>query len=207
MIFVFSYNRPEMLLQTLIHLRNFNQRVVVIDDGSDYDYTEHAELCEYIRTPHMGKSEWWQNWVLALDIAKKSGEKFFVFMPDDFENLDYDRIVEFNKALPNLHTCNLINCGRTNHWGNNYYVVNEELIHSDFNDCGFFCNFEVLRKLKFTMFVTNSETSSGVGKQLTTRLRKSGIPMYSPVRSFAYHGDHESVMHPEERKVNPIISK
>ena len=31
--------------------------------------------------------------------------------------------------------------------------------------------------------------------------------MMKPKKSMAFHGDHESVMHPEERKKNPLISK
>jgi hypothetical protein len=31
--------------------------------------------------------------------------------------------------------------------------------------------------------------------------------MYTPKKSLAFHGDHESKMHPEERKKNPLISK
>ena len=30
--------------------------------------------------------------------------------------------------------------------------------------------------------------------------------MYKPVKSLTYHGDHESKMHPEERKQNPLKS-
>jgi len=48
--------------------------------------------------------------------------------------------------------------------------------------------------------------SSGVGRQLSIRLRDLKIPIFTPIKSFAYHGDHESLMNPEVRKIHKIIS-
>ena len=49
--------------------------------------------------------------------------------------------------------------------------------------------------------------SSGVGYQLSRRLIQLDIPMYKPIKSLAKHGGHESIMHTEERKLNPLKSK
>lgn len=47
---------------------------------------------------------------------------------------------------------------------------------------------------------------SFVGEQLTRRLVNLKVPIFTPIKSFAYHGDHESLMNPEVRKIHKIIS-
>jgi hypothetical protein len=196
-----------MLLETLKHLQQFGQRVVVIDDGSTYDHSEHSDICEYLRLRHEGKEGWYKHWQRAFDIAKESGEEFFVFMQDDLQNFDYFGAKSMCHSFARLSCFNIINCGRKNHWGNRYYVVDDRTIHCDFNDCMFFCSRAVLKALDFCIDKSRKKLgSSGVGYELTMRMREEGIKMYMPVKSFAYHGDHESKMHPIERKKNPIIS-
>jgi len=56
-------------------------------------------------------------------------------------------------------------------------------------------------------WVKNPNLSSGIGRSLTFDFKNGNVPMYIPVDSLAIHGDHESQMHPEERKRNPLISR
>ena len=57
MIFITSYNRPEMLLSLLKELEG--ERITVIDDGSEYNPEQLTEYCTYVRTPHRGKFGYW----------------------------------------------------------------------------------------------------------------------------------------------------
>lgn len=48
--------------------------------------------------------------------------------------------------------------------------------------------------------------SSGVGRQMSHRLHAAGRSLYGASQALALHGDHESVMHPEHRKLTPLVS-
>ena len=208
MIFIFSYNREQMLRQMLTDIKG--EAFVVLDDGSDFD-TENM-----VKFPHEGKAGFWKKWKHAFEMAEKSDDEIFIFMPDDFERLQMGDILmlhEQHKHEPYVY--NIINDGRDSSWMPFTAVqTNEHTIQVGFTDCGFFCNREALKRLEFRIdpispqrFKQKKNISSGVGQQLTNRFTRHGVKMFKPVRSLAYHGDHESMMHPEERKLNPLISK
>lgn len=210
MIVVFSYNRLEMLKQVVSELKN--EDFIVLDDGSEFDIDSLD--CDYMRFEHVGKEGFWRTWNLALELCKESNDDFFMFTPDDFINIDLKRIKKLhNQFKSNPYIYNTINDGREQNFIHTPVVqVDKETIDVGFNDCGFFCNRAALEMLEFKMIpipltrFNQSGISSGVGQQLTMRLHKAGVPMYKPFKSLAYHGEHESVMHKEERKQNPLIS-
>lgn len=209
MVIVFSYNRETMLKEALKPLDGIEH--LVIDDGSSFD----LEFCKYLQTDHQGKQGFWRLWNLALYECLNTDHDFFMFMPDDFTNIDIDRIKELHdrfKTTP--YTYNIINDGRKNCWRISDNVqIDEDTEDCGFVDCGFFCNREALELLRWTIEpipasrFNKPNISSGVGQQLTNRLAALRIPMYRPFKSLAYHGDHESQMHGDERKQNPLLSK
>jgi glycosyltransferase involved in cell wall biosynthesis len=209
MIFVFSYDRPDMLMQTLKDISNSSERIIVIDDGSEYDYIEHQKYCaEYIRLPHEGKAGWYKHWQVAMKMAEESPDWFFAFMPDDFTGFDVGRAIDLCRQYHPLSCFNIINCGRQTNWGGKSIPFDHQLIHCGFNDCGFFCRRSTLEKIGFQIQKPRKKlNSSGVGYELTMMMRQADISMFMPVRSLAHHGAHESKMHPEERKINPLISR
>jgi hypothetical protein len=208
MIFIFSYNREQMLRQVLTDIQG--EAFVVLDDGSDF------ETDNMVKFPHEGKAGFWKKWKHAFEMAEKSDDELFILMPDDFERLQMGDILmlhEQHKHEPYVY--NIINDGRDSSWMPFTAIqTNEHTIQVGFTDCGFFCNREALKRLEFRIdpispqrFKQKKNISSGVGQQLTNRFTRHGVKMFKPVRSLAYHGDHESMMHPEERKLNPLISK
>jgi len=42
---------------------------------------------------------------------------------------------------------------------------------------------------------------------LTFRMMRTNCKMFTPTKSLVHHGDHESLMHPEERIKTPLTSK
>lgn len=205
MIFVFSYNRKQMLESILETLDG--ELVVVIDDGSDY-VINHANV---MRFANGGKREFWKRWNTALEIARQSNCQSFMFMPDDFLYMDMQRIKLLCEQMNDApYVYNIINDDREWSWIKyEPKQIDDETIQIGFTDCGFFCNRTVLELLDFRLrpITRGNLVSSGVGHQLTTRLTRLGVPFFKPVKSLAYHGDHPSMMHPKERKRNPIISK
>ena len=203
--YVFTYNRKSMLDKTIEHLNDFSIRPMIIDDGSTYR-THHAR---YYRFEHGGKDGFWYLFNYAFVDSANKLDDIFLFMPDDFQDIDIERIKELHEQFKGKpYVYNIINDGRSGMWtGVMESKVDDNTLMCGMVDCGFFCNYQALRKIGFYVTETEStETESGVGKQLSQRFLKAKVPMYKPVKSLAYHGNHESVMHPELRKRNPLIS-
>lgn len=133
MIFVFSYQREEMLKQVLTDIQG--EDFVVLDDGSDFE-------CEnMIKFKHEGKQGFWKKWVKAFEIAKKKEELMTV--------QDWIKIAQqtFNKYINRRdkgHPC--ISCGKTitgrvnaSHYfnANNHWAVrfDEDNVHSSCITC------------------------------------------------------------------------
>jgi len=196
-----------MLRQVLTDIHG--EAFVVLDDGSDFE-TESM-----VKFPHEGKAGFWKKWKHAFEMAEKSDDELFIFMPDDFERLQMGDILmlhEQHKHEPYVY--NIINDGRDAQWtAFNPKQVDEHTIRIGFTDCGFFCNRKALDAIKWKIdplnpliFKRNPHMSSGVGQQLSSKFFYNDVAMYKPVRSLAYHGDHISQMHPLTRPSNPLIS-
>lgn len=190
-VIITHYNRPEFLRKQLNELKD--HCVTVIDDGSTCDLSFVDDL---IRFPHIGKKGFWLIWNKALQVAKYSHEEVIMFAPDDFINFDLQAIEKLD--LDNK-VYNIINDGRKSCWGENNFV-----------DCGFIASKKSIMKINVNKPPNNwfnqENKSSSVGYQLTKQFKSLGIEMITPTKSLAFHGNHESKMHPKERLKNPLIS-
>ena len=208
-VIVFSYQREEMLYHVLKELKH--EVVTILDDGSDF-VIKHPNV---IRFKNGGKQKFYQKWQVALLIAEGSESDLFLFMPSDFLNIDLKRI----KALHNRYkhepyVYNIINDGREMCWNNfRPITIDRDTTQVFFTDCGFFCNRSALAKIGFTIpdvtpqrFQRRQDISSGVGQSLTQLFNRHKVKMYKPTKSLAYHGDHESTMHKEQRTIIPLLS-
>lgn len=210
MTFIFNYEREEMFHQVLNHLKELNP--VVLDDGSSY-FIDYPNV---IRFKNGGKQDFWRKWFVAFEIAKGSDDDFFLFMPNDFMDLDLKKVKKLHKKFKNNpYVCNIINDGREWCWLRKPAEPVDQFVKKVyFTDCGFFCNRKALERIDFKIdpvddkrFIRSRDISSGVGQQLTMKFNRGGVKMYLPYKSLAKHGDHESTMHKDERKNNPLISK
>jgi len=163
-----------------------------------------------------------QRWIIAIENLLARGvnthqqiSKLTGLNPDLSKKylIKIKEIHEQHKSHPYVY--NIVNDGRDCSWNKIQPVqIDNETYKVGFTDCGFFCNRKVLELLAFKInpipesrFFHNEFASSGVGEQLTRRLNALKIGIYKPIKSLAFHGDHESVMHKELRKKQPIISK
>ena len=211
-IFIFSFNREEMLKQVVERVKEYNY--FVFDDGSNFNLPLKNRL---FRFDHRGKELWWELWDIVFDSTRylHKEKELFVFTVDDFLDLNIEKIFELHekyKSKPYVY--NIVRDHRDYCWNHKKVIdIDDETQQIGFVDCGFFCNREVLEMLEFKINpidpkrFRNKSISSGVGEQLTARINKLGIPIYRPVKSLAYHGNHPSVMHPQLRKSDKIISK
>ena len=209
--FITSYQRPNRLLSLL---KELDGTTIVLDDGSDYDPAEHKQYCRYYRYPHQGKQQFWRLWDEMLRMAKESTEDEFLFLQDDVENVQVDEIKSVTEGL-NEYGFNIMRRGSplrgwTQVRPKPTTLNGVDCFKCGYVDCIFATNRQSLAKLNFKMEpippYRKQGVSSGVGEQLSQRFVKAGVPMYFPEESLAFHGDHESKMHPN-RKVNHMISQ
>lgn len=209
MTFIFNYEREDMFKQILSQLSHM--KPVVLDDGSSY----FIDYPNTIRFKNGGKEKFWEKWFVAFRIAEGSKDDFFLFMPNDFLDLDLDRMRMIHEQLNDEpYVYNIINDGRDSCWIPFKGVhINDETIQVGFTDCGFFCNRKALEAINFQIDPVDKrrferrDISSGVGQQLTMKFTRQGVPMYKPLKSLAEHGNHPSVMHGKHRDKVKLISR
>lgn len=199
MIFVTTYQRPNMLMRLLQELHG--EDVIVFDDGSEYDATPFYQYCDYRRVSHQGKENFWQLWQLMLTTAQYSGRDEFIFLQDDLYNVDLEGLRQVE--TPDKYALNLMNVGPDRGWSPAGYV-----------DCIFKTNRATLDEIGWYVdpvspcrWTINPGMSSGVGQNLSRRFYEHRMPMILPDKNYASHGDHESMMNPKERQKNPLICK
>jgi hypothetical protein len=210
-IIIFAYNRPDALLELLHELKGYD--ITVIDDHSAYDPTEHMKLCEYIRTPPRRKYGFWKQWQFAFDICRNSKHEYFLFIPDDYYDIDMAKLKRIKSTKPfMLHPTNF---GTKKMWTNIQpqpaTFCGISCLKVGFVDCTFYTNRITLELMEWTQpevgwdWFVHKDMSSGVGWSQSHLLEKLEIPIYLPDKVLAHHGKWDSVMHPEHRKEIPLI--
>lgn len=166
-----------------------------------------------------GRKKFWRRWERARQFCLGSKHDNYLIIPDDVTDIDLDAIRTIAKENKGrIYTCNVINDGRESCWGraipknrgHKYYVGEYMIKECNFFDCGGVTNRATLSRISIKRVSEHwhkTRTSSGVGIQITQQLRRYNAKMYQPTPSLCHHGDHESVMHPEERKKNPLVTK
>lgn len=215
-ITIYSYEREEMLRNLIEEIKVFSASGYdvtynIIDDGSSFNHFDN-----FHQFKHGGKPLFWERWDYGLRQAELEVADMYLFIPSDYSKIDFKGIIKRHLNHNHLaYAYNVINDGRTFCWNMVRPInIDEHTLKVGFTDCGFFCNRQALDRLGYYVspvnplrFVDNPAISSGVGQQLTQRMRKMNVNMYLPKKSYAYHGDHPSTMHKEEREKNPLKSK
>ena len=210
-----NYERKKMLRELLHSIKGFNSENItvdyfIIDDVSSYKLRDKNF---HINAEHRGKLFYWKTFNEMFKYCKNNLYDIYVLTPNDFQKYDFNRIVEYGIKFKNIeYIFNIINDGREISW-NNFTPVNitENIRLQFFTDCGFFTNYKTLASLNFKVYKIKHNVGkaggSMVGSQLSNRLNNERIPIFTPIKSIAYHGHHDSLMHPEERKQNNLISQ
>ena len=207
--FITTYDRKRDLKRVVSHMNKNGLNPIIYDDGSTYK----TKLPNYNRHEHRGKQGFIHTWKEILEVCRNNNADLYLFMPDDFHDLDFERLYEYHnrfKAYP--YACNIINDGRTKCWTRLSCLDMGDHYRLGFVDCGFFCNREALERIDFSLgslpadWFKYENRSSGVGMLLSTGFISTRVKMYKPKKSLAFHGDHESKMHPQARKETPLKS-
>ncbi len=235
-ILITTFKRPGMLLSLLHQINcqraNHELAVICVHDGPSSGYEETQKYLKknfqntlYCTQDHFGKSHYYRVINVLYEIAKSEHEKkkfdYLIQVPDDISLADnfFEKAVrQFENIQDSQKIClNLLNDGRkqpgwTHQEPKEVKFSHTPYILSQWVDMCFLSTarfFEVLdwRILRIDQFwASNPNLSSGVGMQISQRLFNDGNNLYQVKKALVSHGSHDSVMHPEHRKLNPLIS-
>ncbi|ULB45240.1 tetratricopeptide repeat protein [Limnospira fusiformis KN01] len=224
-----SFNRHIFLRRLLANIDreadNYDISVDVFDDGSQdpvvenaNDYPNLASLAVH-RYNNYGKKQYWQLVNHIFNSLSKQNADLFIYMPDDIEICPgfFQKVVSQWYAIsdPRKIVLNLGLDHRTQCWTGfervKYQFGEVEVFKTQWVDMLMLFERSFLEALDYriqpislSLWQKNPNFSSGVGAQISKRLHGLGFSIYQVSEYLVSHGDHESMMNPEERKINPL---
>jgi hypothetical protein len=207
-----------MLDRLLAQLEGY--RVRVYDDGSK-PRLEVPEWCNLTRShKNHGKQQYWK-WVNVLLRKAKHDGGLVMVLPDDvtFADGSPQKAIELFAALEAQHrdrgVClNLIRDSRSANWtGFKSVSYNRDILRTGWMDGCFVANQQFLSAFHRIppqnprRWISDPSMGSGVWEFVSRNNFAAGHMFFQVKKSLCVHGDHESVMHPDQRRSNPITSK
>lgn len=223
LIVIFTYDRQDKLTRLLDEVKDRGHKIMVIDDGSQYpvDFYQNRPEVTWWReySENGGKQEFYKKWACAIDqFLEQTDEEYMLTLADDVHDINMELIEKLTKQKweNSLFAVNVVNDGRDHCWG--MFRTGQDAIKIDetwfnevgFVDCGFLSNRYTMEKIDIDpipeSWFDRPDKSSGVGHQLTKKMRALKVKMMNPLPSLCTHGDHESKMHGDHRKDTPLKS-
>lgn len=231
-VIINTYKRHAMLERLLSEIAlcslGYIVDVFVQDDGGDLPpidvaMPENVKLSIRRHRYNKGKAGYWQLVNYAFSRLRLAKYDYVVMLPDDVTLAKdfftqaiskWERIADPKKICLSL----LLDKGREGKrcWTNEQPRVvlfgEQKYWKTQWNDLCFIAGPKFISalggRIKNIPASASSQNgkSSGVGKQVTARLNAKGFSLYHVTETLVFHGDHESVMHKEFRKTNPIIT-
>jgi len=234
LILITTYNRPDELLLLLQDIEkfsyNYTVHLLVYNDCSSKSYNRVINYLKkyfafdyFVTEENGGKNKYYQLINCAYKEVEKHKFDYFIQLPDDvrltddfFSNaiLTYDNIRDRKKACLNI-------LNDYSRFGKPVWTAIEskkvefnklQYHQSGWVDMCFICKRRFFQLINFTVgrvepiYLSTRRLSSGVGSTISKKIVNGGATIYQVVKSLVIHNDHASVMHPEHRIENPLIS-
>lgn len=231
-IIINTYKRKAMLERLLFEIaacsRGYSIDIFIQDDGGDMPpidikLPQNVKLTVRRHRYNNGKAGYWLLVNIALSRLRAARYDYVIMLPDDVTLAkdfftqaisQWEDIADPKKICLSL----LLDKGREGQrcWTNEQPRIvlfgERRYWKTQWNDLCFIAGPRLISalngRIKNIPVSASSQNgkSSGVGKQITNRLNAKGFSLYHVTETLVYHGDHESVMHKEFRKTNPIIA-
>ncbi|NCD40909.1 MAG: glycosyltransferase [Bacteroidia bacterium] len=218
-----TYNRPDKLKTLLndIYVLLPYATVIVVDDGSTYNYKDTLRVLGkfkkniyYKIQPNNGREGYYKTQNVLLEKVRETENKYVFIFPDDIRLIEniFSRALIIFQNLPEISALNLLNVSSgalRNQWYNHhiniYEVDNEEVISSNYVDMCFLTTMDRYNQFPGYTGKYLCKTGTGVGRELTDYFKKQGV-IYQVRNSFVIHGGHDSKLNKYEREKNPLIT-
>jgi hypothetical protein len=206
-----SYQRQVNLKRIIKLLKARQLHYVIFDDGSDFQLDDP----NFIQHEHRGKPGFWRTWKDMFKwLERRTQYSHFIFLQDDCTDIQLDRILDIVKQMKRQDVYHLYNDGRDSCWLQREPTpYNDQFRQVYWVDCVFICHRWLLNQLGYGIvavkparFERNPNISSGVGQQLTLRLRRINCRIFQPHfgQSLCNHGKMPSLMNPDARNKNNL---
>lgn len=234
-VLINTYERATMLdrlLQDIYDSRSSHDlKLFVSDDHCTVKYVHSLaakyhklDITLFVSQTNHGKQMYWA--LVNRSFAELRGIDFdfIVMMPDDvrLESDYFNKALDHWAAIPDQRKICLstllspAEMGKSK-WASGVPALETcdgfDVYKTMWTDLAFFAPRSILETLNFKVlpipksrWQNKPRLSSGVGEQITKRLRKAGCTLYHTANTLMHHGGHESKMNYEERKRNPLIS-
>ena len=226
LICITSYNRQESLARLLANLMNDSRPgevdIIVFDDRSDDGTAELLQrvgkLARHtIATTHRGKAGFWHTFQDIFDYIKNAEPyDYYMILPDDvlpcadFVNKAIQAFDESGCICLSPLLTNRSLLPGISRWGNKPIERKPWGYLTHYFDCCGIMRREFFEVLNWHMMEilpsADPYRSSGVGRQITTRLQAANKPMGHVHRTLLTLTEHDSVMNDLERQRHPMYA-
>ena len=223
LVCITSYNRQDELINLIASLQDEEHQSIIPDIAVFDDCTPTLSILrgmgiKFIQsTEHRGKAGFWRTYNDMMAYIKAHPEyEHIIILPDDVEPCP-----EFIKeAIAAYTNCggicisplltNRSIAGGKSRWGGIPIERKEGYYLTHYFDCCTVCRRDFFEALNWKMYEilpsSNPFRSSGVGRQITTRLQAANKRMCHVERTLLSLVETESVMNALERKRNPMVA-
>ena len=214
------YNRTDSLCRLVKNLSASNNTDIVVFDDKTPNWAVPfvgGPRVQVVTAPeHRGKAGFWQTYNDIFNYCKEHEYDYYIILPDDVEpcpNFVTKAIEAYDKAgcicLSPLLTNRSLLPG-ISRWGRKPIIRKDWGYLTSYFDCCTICRRDFFEALNWHMLPIlpsgNPFRSSGVGRQITTRLQAAGKPMGHVRRTLLTICETDSQMNPEERRKHPMYA-
>ena len=191
-----THNRSKMLYNLINQIKeqkkNYKILINVFDDGSSENYKFEDSFVKYIKFfPNHGKKRYWKVTDTIFKYTKKINSNYFIQIPDDVQLVDnffeilvntYEDINDTEKICLSFLTDSRV---FRHNWtsfdsqdlGNYYKTQWNDLCYISKKNFFEVLNFSI-EPISNSRWVRNPNLSSGVGQQISLRLKSLGKTMF-----------------------------
>ena len=235
-ILITTYERPKKCLTLLNDIvKNKGKNAIFVTIYNDFSKKDYSEVKKFLnenfknnyiyikKETNHAKKNYWKLIDEAYKLLSNQNFDYLIQLPDDVRlKTDFfnNAITQYNIIEDNKKIClNILNdenrFGKSS-WTNTILkkvkFKSLNFFLSGWVDLCFIAEYKYLEMLNFTIYAIpsnknrNKISSSGVGKQISKRLFNLNFSIYQVEFSLVKHGEHDSVMNPVLRKLNPLVS-
>ena len=222
LVAITSYNRQDELINLCASLQDDEHQSIIPDIAVFDDCTPSLTIfrgpgIKLIQSAeHRGKAGFWKTYNDIFAYCKEHEYDYYIILPDDVEpcpDFVAKAIEAYDKAgcicLSPLLTNRSLLPG-ISRWGMKPIVLRDWGYETSYFDCCTICRrdfFEVLNWHMMEILPSNNPfRSSGVGRQITTRLQAANKRMGHVRRTLLSIAETESQMNPQERLKHPMYA-
>ena len=208
----------ELVNQISETLGDYEITVLIISDGSpplNFRFNSVIVKTDFIKK-HQGKKGYYNVVNLGLEHIKSLSFDYCIKIDDDMTLTEgfLDKTLKIWNGIPDKKKISMDILSSRKQRGRNLlgtqaYPISIDdkyrVFKIDWVDMNFICERKFFELLDWKIpKVTSNANSSCVGLKITRLLSKKNVSFWQSETPLIIHGEHESLMHPEHRKSNPL---